>query len=460
MVELVAASLQTDDVLCIVDVHDATQSPAGSTKKILLSSMYANPTFTGTIHAAAAAFSGNVTIAGTLGAGAISGNVTIAGTLGVTGAITGSASITGTDIFAGAGDAHRWVGRSMLASPSDGNITLFNNAQTGFTLLRFGGVTSGFPAIKRNAAQIDFRLADDSGPCSITGLNITGTNFIAATGGTIGFSARSTMQSPVDGNLQLGNSTASDFALLQFGGTTSSFPALKRSAAGLLARLADDSNYTFIRASSLLADNLNCSGFAGNAKVLGGTTGTTIRNNADSADNLLISDAGVVTSRSNLVVGSGLVQLGGTTSSFAAIKRSAAKVQARLADDSAFADVDTGAISATGSITTTTNLSVRSGNALIQNTGGTSVSTSFVQINTGTSQPGGLAIVSGTDGTNKFSDLVFWSNNTTNALASQAVTGAPAARSYANIVAGQLWAKVASGTYTVYCTELQQTVGS
>lgn len=42
---LAAASLQSDDALPIVDVHDATQSPSGSTKKILVSSLFTNPTF-------------------------------------------------------------------------------------------------------------------------------------------------------------------------------------------------------------------------------------------------------------------------------------------------------------------------------------------------------------------------------------------------------------------------------
>ena len=35
-------------------------------------------------------------------------------------------------------------------------------------LVKIGGTTSSFPAIKRNGAQIDFRLADDSGYCGIT----------------------------------------------------------------------------------------------------------------------------------------------------------------------------------------------------------------------------------------------------------------------------------------------------
>ncbi len=54
------------------------------------------------------------------------------------------------------------------------------------------------------------------------------------------------------GILQLGNAaTSTDFARLQFGGATSSFPSLKRSSATLQARLADDSNYASFTAGSV-----------------------------------------------------------------------------------------------------------------------------------------------------------------------------------------------------------------
>lgn len=52
-------------------------------------------------------------------------------------------------------------------SPSDGVLTYYNNAGSGFNRLQFGGTTNAFPAIKRNAAAIDFRLADDSGYCNV-----------------------------------------------------------------------------------------------------------------------------------------------------------------------------------------------------------------------------------------------------------------------------------------------------
>ena len=65
-----------------------------------------------------------------------------------------------------------WGGRSVISSPADGNLLIQNDAQTSFGLLQFGNNTSSFPALKRNAAALEFRLADDSGS----------TSFVATTG--------------------------------------------------------------------------------------------------------------------------------------------------------------------------------------------------------------------------------------------------------------------------------------
>jgi hypothetical protein len=54
-----------------------------------------------------------------------------------------------------------------ITAPSNGNLTLLDNAGTSFNRLQFGGTTNAFPAIKRNSAGIDFRLADDSGYATI-----------------------------------------------------------------------------------------------------------------------------------------------------------------------------------------------------------------------------------------------------------------------------------------------------
>jgi len=77
-----------------------------------------------------------------------------------------------------------------------------------------------------------------------------------------------------DGLLRISNAAENDFDRLQFGGTTSSFPALKRSSTVLQARLADDSGYTTMDALLRLQ---------GTAPATTGATGTAgdIRYDAD-----------------------------------------------------------------------------------------------------------------------------------------------------------------------------------
>lgn len=73
------------------------------------------------------------------------------------------------------------------------------------------------------------------------------------TAATAGFywSTRSVFKSPSNGVIELVNNNETDFNRLQFGGTTSAFPSIKRSGAGLEFKLADDSAYAVITASML-----------------------------------------------------------------------------------------------------------------------------------------------------------------------------------------------------------------
>jgi hypothetical protein len=67
--------------------------------------------------------------------------------------------LMGSDILFGNG--------SRLLSGSNGSFRLSNFDNNNFGLLQLGGITNAFPAIKRNGAAIDFRLADDSGYCNV-----------------------------------------------------------------------------------------------------------------------------------------------------------------------------------------------------------------------------------------------------------------------------------------------------
>ncbi|OHA62620.1 MAG: hypothetical protein A2117_01015 [Candidatus Wildermuthbacteria bacterium GWA2_46_15] len=71
-------------------------------------------------------------------------------------------NVAGAIHQAGADNSFLFNGRSRITSAADGNIELKNNASTDFGLLKFGGVTSSFPALKRSGAVLSVRLADDS----------------------------------------------------------------------------------------------------------------------------------------------------------------------------------------------------------------------------------------------------------------------------------------------------------
>jgi hypothetical protein len=63
--------------------------------------------------------------------------------------------------------------RIVLQGIADGVLRITNNAVNDFNRIQLGGTTNLFPAIKRNGAAIDFRLADDSAACNINTGNIT-----------------------------------------------------------------------------------------------------------------------------------------------------------------------------------------------------------------------------------------------------------------------------------------------
>lgn len=81
--------------------------------------------------------------------------------------------------------------------------------------------------------------------------NLGGNNIYINPGNELGWNASSKFTAPSNGIIALFNSTNTDFNRLQFGGTTSSFPSIKKtSGAGTLEiRLADDSGPAAIYAN-------------------------------------------------------------------------------------------------------------------------------------------------------------------------------------------------------------------
>jgi len=83
---------------------------------------------------------------------------------------------------------------------------------------------------------------------------------IVAFGNGISFSSRGQMFPSADGVFRIQNAAGTDFGRLQFGGTTSSFPALKRSSTAIQVRLADDSAFAPLSCGALtLNGNLDAS---------------------------------------------------------------------------------------------------------------------------------------------------------------------------------------------------------
>jgi hypothetical protein len=91
----------------------------------------------------------------------------------------------------------RWASQSRINSSSDGVLCLLNNAAADFSRLQFGGTTSSFPALKRSAAGLQVRLADDSGMSSFECSSVDANGNIRAIGGNI--TAQSSLAIPAGG---------------------------------------------------------------------------------------------------------------------------------------------------------------------------------------------------------------------------------------------------------------------
>lgn len=134
----------------------------------------------------------------------------------------------------------------IIAGGSELRLATNGNSANGFKL----DVSGDFLASNDNTQDIGASGANRPrnyfGAGSATlGASVTAGNAIAAGGGNF------TLKDNGNGIGTLLNAAQTDFVRLQFGGTTSSFPALKRSSAVLQARLADDSAYGAFEANTV-----------------------------------------------------------------------------------------------------------------------------------------------------------------------------------------------------------------
>ena len=154
-----------------------------------------------------------------------------------------------------------------MATQNIFNLTdTWNNVATTFTAVKMN-VTDTTSAA--GSLLFDLQIA------SVSVFNVSKT-------GAVQVSARSAIRSPSDGVFTITNAANTDFFRLQFGGTTSSFPCLKRSGATLQVRLADDSalaNFesAAVTTTDVIRSEARLHAHYATAIPAGGTTGAGVR---------------------------------------------------------------------------------------------------------------------------------------------------------------------------------------
>lgn len=143
-------------------------------------------------------------------------------------------SITGTPITGGTATTTKPLALietsgASSAAWSTGGTMLGVNAPSGFAGRQFDYQVNGVSCLSLSAA----------GTLSGIGNFSTAGNVIAGGALNLSWFGRSEMLSPSDGVILLQNAANTDFTRLQFGGTTTSFPALGRSGTTLAVQFAD-----------------------------------------------------------------------------------------------------------------------------------------------------------------------------------------------------------------------------
>ena len=154
--------------------------------------------------------------------------------LAVTGSASFSSNVTSAAaVQAGATSFFGFSGNNTIRSRSSGVMTLGNYAENDFGRLQFGGTTSSYPSIKRNATALNFRLADDSADAPITAANL------ALGGATIGTYALNVIGTALfSSNFQV-NSTISALALGNTGTSANSLIEMLAGGTRISRNVAD-----------------------------------------------------------------------------------------------------------------------------------------------------------------------------------------------------------------------------
>jgi hypothetical protein len=131
---------------------------------------------------------------------------------------------------------HRFLNGSLFCDPGNG-LSITENGQ--FTIKGAGANIVSF----RNSSNVERLSLTNDGNLTISdGFFANYASFASGSNGVkIGSGLR--VKNPEDGVMLLQNDNANNFNRLQLGGTTSSFPSIKKSGINLEVKLADDSGY-------------------------------------------------------------------------------------------------------------------------------------------------------------------------------------------------------------------------
>lgn len=99
--------------------------------------------------------------------------------------VSGGVLLSGGNMTMTGGAKIAWQSGAVMYGAS-GVFTLYSSeAETNFTMMKFGGTTSSFPALKRSGTGLIFRLADDSADAPITASDVISTGVVRLMGYTV-----------------------------------------------------------------------------------------------------------------------------------------------------------------------------------------------------------------------------------------------------------------------------------
>ena len=164
------------------------------------------------------------------------GNITLSlnGALSATGIAGVPVAVTGTWIATG-GTATT-TKPQVLIEPTGATSTAWSTSGTGLGVNAASGFAGNLLDLQVNGTH-KFKIQSNGVAVAESFQVSTGTGY------GLYWTASTTFNNRADGVLTISNYAENDFGRLQFGGTTTSFPALKRNSAVLETKLADDSAY-------------------------------------------------------------------------------------------------------------------------------------------------------------------------------------------------------------------------